>query len=184
MFFLESPWPILIVGLVLELPLVIALFQTRKGKLLWAIGGVALLVLAGLLVERYTVTDTKLVRKTLEAVATGLKANSKEKVYDCIVTGPDGDPARKRTDDAFSIAEFFEISIRNLDVTINYRASPPTAEAEFTVVVHGRLRAGEMRDLGDVTRPVRIKVELRKQSGRWLIYGDPKHDVQELGGKL
>jgi hypothetical protein len=184
MLFLESPWPILIVGLVVELLLVIALFQTRKGKLLWAIGGVAVLVLAGLLVERYTITDSKLVRKTLDSVAAGLVANSKEKVYDCIVPGPDGGAARGKTDEAFRIAEFYSVSIRNFDVKINYNTSPPTAVAEFTVVVHGKLHLGEMADIGDVTRPVRIKVQLRKQSGRWLIYGDPKHDAREVGGEL
>ena len=32
MFFLESPWPILIVGLVAETLLAVALFRTGKGK--------------------------------------------------------------------------------------------------------------------------------------------------------
>lgn len=94
MFFLESPWPILIVGLVAEALLAVALFRTGRGKLLWPIGGVALLVLLGLVAERYTVTDTKLVRQTLDAAAAGLVANDKDRVKACIVPDPDGDPTR------------------------------------------------------------------------------------------
>jgi hypothetical protein len=184
MLFLESPWPILIVGLVLETMLAIALFQTRNGKLLWVMGGVALLLLVGLFIERNTITDTKRVRQTLEVVAAGLKANKAEQVYACIVPGPDGNLARGKTDWALGIAVFNEVSVRNLDVTFNHQTSPPTATAEFTVVVNGKLRAGDFADVGETTRPVRIRVDLQKQSGRWLIYGEPKHDVQELGGKL
>src|SRR5664279_5008786 len=73
---LESPWPILIVGLVFEAVLAIALFRTGRGVILGLMGGVALLVLLGVLVERWTVTDTKRIRQTLGAAAAGLQANS------------------------------------------------------------------------------------------------------------
>ncbi len=181
---LESPWPILIVGLVLETLLAIALFQTRRGKLLWAMGGVALLVLVGVLIEHNTITDTKRVRQTLEEVAAGLKANKAELVYACIVPGPDGGAARGKTDWALGIAEFHEFSIRNLDVTFNYQTSPPTAQAKFTVTVRGKARGGDYLGAGEITQFVRIEIELRKQSGRWLVCGNPKHDVRELGGQL
>jgi hypothetical protein len=184
MLFLESPWPILIVGLVLEAVLAIALFQTRNGKLLWVIGGVALFVLMGVVIERNTITDTKRVRQTLEAVAAALKANSEETGYACTVPGPDGNAARGKIHWALGIAEFHEFSIRNLEVNFNYHTSPPTAVANFTVIVRGKGRGGEAADIGEITRPVALKIELRKSSGRWLIYGDPKHDVHELGGQL
>jgi hypothetical protein len=184
MLFLESPWPILIVGLVLETLLAVALFQTRKGKLLWAMGGVAVLVLIGVLIERNTITDTKLVRQTLESVAAGLRANNREAVYACIVPGPDGGVARGRTDWALGFAEFHEFSIRNLDVTFNYHTSPPTADADFVVIVRGTGHGSNYVDLGEITRPVRLQISLRKTSGRWLIYGNPRHDVHELGGEL
>ena len=91
---LESPWPILIVGLAAETLLAVALFRTGKGKLLWAMGSVAVVVALVLLVERNTVTDTKLVRQTLEETAAGLVANSADRAKACIVPGPDGDAGR------------------------------------------------------------------------------------------
>ncbi len=177
MLFLESPWPVLIVGLVLEMALAIALFRTGRGAVLWAMAGVALLVLLGILIERYSITDTKLIRQTLEAAAAGLLTGKAEQVDRCIVPDEDGNAARKLVISALSQAEFHEISIRNLEVKFNYRASPPTATTTFSVWVRGALR-GEM-STGEISRPVAMEVQLRKESGRWLIYGEPKHDVRE-----
>ena len=91
MFFLESPWPILIAGLVLEAVLAIVLFRTGRGAVLAVMGGVALVVLLGVLIERSTLTDTKRVRQTLEAATAGLQANDTRQVFPCIVPDADGD---------------------------------------------------------------------------------------------
>ncbi len=177
MFFLESPWPILIVGLVAEALLAVALFRTGRGKLLWPIGGVALLVLLGLVAERYTVTDTKLVRQTLDAAAAGLVANDKDRVKACIVPDPDGDPTRAATDEAFRYPVVFRrISISDLDVKFNDRTSPPTADATFMVYVTVRVRGPDSTEIGEITKPVNMKIKLRKHSGRWLVYGQPVHN--------
>jgi hypothetical protein len=174
---LESPWPILILGLLVEAVLAIALFRSGRGALLWAMGGVALIVLLGVLIERNTITDTKRVRQTLLEVALELEANRPEQVKACIVPGPDGNPARKEVDWAIGRAEFHQISLSNLEVKFNYQTSPATAEATCTVFVRGRDRSGTID--AEISRPVFLEVKLRKESGRWLIYGEPKHDAHE-----
>jgi hypothetical protein len=177
MLFLESPWPILIAGLVLEMVLAIALFRTGRGALLGAMAGVALLVLLGIMIEHWTLTDTKRIRQTLEAAAAGLRAGNAQHVDSCIVPDADGDVARQLVVWALSRAEFLELTIRNLEVKFNYRTSPPTADTTFTVWVRGTDRSGTIP--GEISQPVRMEVQLRKESGRWLIYGEPKHDVRE-----
>ena len=177
MLFLESPWPLLIVGLVLETALAIMLFRTGRGAVLGAMGGVALLVLLGLLIENWTITDTKLIRRTLEAAAAGLVANKAKQVEACIVPDADGDRARQLTGWALSKAEFLELTIRNLGVKFNYQMSPPAAETTFTVWVRGTERGGIYP--GEVSRPVPMSVKLRKESGRWLIFDEPRYDVRE-----
>jgi hypothetical protein len=177
MLFLESPWPILTVGLVVELLLAVALFRTGKGKRLWAMGGVAVLVLLGVLLERNTVTDTKRVRQTLEAAAAGLEANDKDRVKACIASSPDGDPARGEVDWALGVAVFQRVSLGNLDVTFNYQASPPTALAKLVVYVRGKARGADFSDLGEIEKPVNMTIKLRKQSDRWLVYDKPEHDA-------
>jgi hypothetical protein len=177
MMFLESPLPILIVGLVLEGMLAIALFRTGRGKLLWAMGGVALVVLLGVLIAQHTVTDTKRVRQTLQDAAAGLVAGDASRVSSCIVPDSDGDAARTETRNVLGQFRFHELDIRNLDVKFNYHASPPTANTTFSVIVRGRFRKGS-DDQGEINYPVSMEVQLRRESGRWLIYDLPKYDVR------
>jgi hypothetical protein len=177
MLFLESPWPILILGLVLEMVLAIALFRTGRGVVLGAMAGVALLVLLGLAVEHWTLTDTKRIRQTLEAAAAGLRAGNARQVDASIVPDADGEVARQLVVWALSRAEFLELTIRNLEVKFNRRTSPPTADTTFTVWVRGTDRSGMYP--GEISRPVAMEVQLRKESDRWLIFGEPKHDVRE-----
>jgi hypothetical protein len=138
---------------------------------------VALLVLLGVLVERATTTDTKRVRQTLEQAAAGPVANNAAQVDPYIVPGPDGNGAREKTRWALNQGEFHAITINNLDVKFNYQTSPPTAETSFTVFVRGKIRGGLVED--ELSRPVSMEVKLRKESGRWLIYGEPQHDVHD-----
>ncbi len=145
MLFLESPWPILIVGLVIEMVLAIGLFRTGRGAVLVAMGGVALLVLLGVLIGIWSPTDTKRVRQTLEAAAAGLQANNAKQVDACIVPDADGNRARELVVWALSQAEFRELTIRNLEVKFNSQVSPPTAETTFTVWVRGTDRSAHYR---------------------------------------
>ena len=102
MLFLESPWPILIVGLVSGNGAGDRAVSHGPGRGAGAMGGVALLVLLGVLIERSTLTDTKRIRQTLEAAAAGLQANNAKQVDACIVPDADGDGARKLVDWALS----------------------------------------------------------------------------------
>ena len=140
-------------------------------------GGVALLVLLGVLIERSTVTDTKLIRQTLEAAAAGLQSNNAQQVDACIVPGADGNAARVKVRWALSRGEFVEITVCNLEVKFNYQMSPPTAETTFTVWVCGKDPSGTFP--GEISRPVAMVVKLRKESGRWLVFADPQHNVRE-----
>ena len=76
-----------------------------------------------------------------------------------------------------SRARFLELTVRNLEVKFNYQTSPPTAETTFTVWVRGTDPSGTVP--GEISRPVAMKVKLRKESGRWLIFDEPQHDVHE-----
>jgi hypothetical protein len=77
MIFLESPWPILLIGIAAEAVLAILLLRTGQGKWLLAMLGAGLVVLLGLLVERLVVTDGKLVQQTLDAAVAAVEAGSR-----------------------------------------------------------------------------------------------------------
>ena len=42
--------------------------------------------------------------------------------------------------------------------------------------VRGSYRGGMVS--GDSSGPVAMEVKLRKEAGRWLVYGEPKYTVQ------
>ena len=176
MFLLESPWPLLIVGLVVETVLAIVLFRTGRARCSGRWRAWPCWCCWGSLSNSWMDTDTKRIRQTLEAAAAGLQANDAKQVYACIVPDADGDGARELVVWALSRAEFLELTIRNLEVKFNYRTSPPTAETTFTVWVRGTDRSGMVA--GENSRPVAMGVKLRKESGRWLVFGEPKYDVR------
>ena len=69
--FLESPWPILLIGIAVEAVLAVMLLRTGQGRLLWAMLGMAAVVLLGLAVERLVVTDREAVGKHARCVRGG-----------------------------------------------------------------------------------------------------------------
>ena len=168
MIFLESPWPILFLGIVAEAILLLVLFRTGRGVLLWAIGGVALVVLLGVVIERHVVTDKKLVAQTLDEVCAGLEAGDLNRVLAQISKDPRAAPTREAVRDVLAGFEVIRLSIRGLDFdNVNRTTSPPTASVTFMVIATGRSRHVDM--MGEGTRPGQLRVRLQRESGRWLI---------------
>lgn len=164
MIFLESPWPILFTGLVAEVILLVILFKTGRGVLLWAIGGVALVVALGVLLERLVVTDKKLVAQTLNDAAAALEANDLKKLDQFL--SPSAGATRQQARAVMAEGEFTGVKIRSLDTTIVKTTSPRTAKTTFTAIISGRDRRGIM---GQQTQPFRLLVRLQWEGGRWLI---------------
>jgi hypothetical protein len=167
--FLESPVPILVVGTVVEAVLAIALLRTGRGVLLIAMLGVALVVAAGVLVERFTVTERKLVIRTIDEAAAAVEANDLERALKCVSTAPDADAVRSEAHYIHRIIEITQLRIRGLDVTVNKTGAVPMATARFMAIVTGRAKSREFADFGEPTHVAEVTLKLRFESGRWLI---------------
>jgi hypothetical protein len=164
--FLESPWPILFIGIAVEAVLGMALMQTGRGKYLVAMIGVAVIVVIGLVVERLVVTDREAVRLTLDAAVAAVRKNDLNGLLDCIE--PSAKEPRELSRWVLSRCEVQEGHISDLQITVNRLTSPPTAEAKFLAVGRGRDRMGEFPYQGFAQRVV---VQLRLQGDRWLVTG-------------
>ena len=164
MMFVESPWPILFIGIVVEAALGLALLRTGLGKFLWAMIGVAALVLAGLLVEHFVITDRKAVIQTLDAAVKAARNNDLDGLYACI--SPSAQKPRSLSQMVLGRVEIQEAHISDLDIKITRLTSPPTAEVTFLAVGKGRDRLGEFPYQGFAQRVV---LELRLEHGRWLV---------------
>ena len=168
MIFLESPWPVLFIGIIVEGLLAIALVRTGRGILLGPMAGVALLVLAGVVIERCVVTEWERVAGTIDEAAAALEANDLDRLLACISPSPDADVIRSEARWAIQEVEFVQVRIRNLKKeTINEIMIPPTAKVSFMALVTGRDRNGSF---GERTYPVALILDLRLESGRWLIF--------------
>lgn len=164
--FLESPWPILFIGIAVEAVLGMMLVQTGRGKLLIAMIGVAVFVLIGLGIERWIVTDREAVGQTLDAAVVAARNNDLDRLLDCIV--PEAEKPRQLSRWVLDRFQVEEGHIRDIEITVNRLTSPPTAEAKFLVVGKGRDRLGQWPYEAFAQR---VSVELRLQGNRWLVTG-------------
>lgn len=164
MILLESPWPWLLLGIAAEAALAVALVRTQRGHLIWAMLGVAVVMLLGLAVERVVVTEREAVEMTLDEGVAAARANNLNRLLACI--SPKATKARNYAAWVMSRAEVQEAYIHGLEITINRLTSPPTARARFSAIGRGRDRRGEFPDQPFAQRVV---VELRREGGRWLV---------------
>ena len=73
MMFLESPWPILLIGIVAEAAMGARLAAVRARQMAVGHAGVGVVVIGGLLAEHFVVTDRKLIAQTLDTAAAAVR---------------------------------------------------------------------------------------------------------------
>ena len=164
MIFLESPWPFLLLGIVAEAVLGLVLLRSGQGKWLWAMVGVGVVAIGGLLAEHFVVTDRKLIAQTLDTAAAALQANNLPRLLDCI--SPGAQRVRTHSQRLLGRYHFRTSHIYDLNIKINRYTSPPTAKVHFLAFGEGEDRHG-LIPRGGYSRGV--EVELRWENDRWLV---------------
>ncbi len=164
--FVESPWPFLFIGIIVEAALAIALLRTGRGKLLWWMLLAGVLALAGLAVERSIVTDREAITNTLDTAAEAVEDNDLPRLLSCISPS-----AERPRNESRWVLERFDVDkavITNLTLDINRLTNPPTAHAHFKAIGTGRDRKGE---IPYNTYGQRVVVDLQLEGDRWLVTG-------------
>lgn len=169
--FLESPWPILLIGVIVEAVLGLMLLKTQQGRLLLAMIAVAGIVAGGLVVERLVVTEREEVEQTLYDAVAAVKRGNVDGLLGCI--SPSATMARGQARFVMQRYEVEDAWIRELEITVNRLTSPPSAKAKFMAIGKGRDRqnAFPYKAFGD-----RVTVDLRREGDRWLVVG---YDAEE-----
>jgi hypothetical protein len=165
--FLESPIPILCIGIFVEAALGLILWRTGRGAILWAMAGTMLVVLGGVLLERMVVTERELVEQTIDEAAAALEANDEHRVFEYIV--PSAIELRALVHTGLQRAEVTRAKITGLDIDINDLTSPPTAE----VHVHGSLSFKDRHGESPFdSYPInQLSLNMRRDPQRWIITG-------------
>jgi len=166
LLFLESPVPVLVLGVAVEILLALLLFSTGRGRLLWWMGGVALVTVCGVVLERMVVTDREAVTERLLTGAKAAERNDLPRLLDCV--SPTAGALRAETQSVLQRFEVRKLWIRRLTISFEQRAAPPRATARFHLVGNGRDR---QQELPYETFSLWMTVFLQKEGERWLATG-------------
>jgi len=165
--FLESPIPILCIGLLAEAVLGLIMLRTGRGVIFWPMGGVLLLVLGGVLLEWLVVTEKERVAEAIDGAAAALEANDEKAMT--LYLAKEAANLRAEVHWAMTRVEFTKAKITRLEIDINELSSPPTAKVHVQGYLMFNDRKGEYPYH---TQPVKeLTLDLRRDSDRWVITG-------------
>ncbi|HKD36487.1 MAG TPA: hypothetical protein VKB78_06790 [Pirellulales bacterium] len=164
-WFTEDSTPVLVIGIITVAILLLAFVKTSHLKLLYAIGGVVIIVATIVFIEKHTVTDTKRIRALLDSAAAAAERNDVAGVLDAI--SPNAQSLRQEVSRQLPQFEIQSAYIRGLDIKINRFNNPPSAVATFIGHIEGRMRNG---GLAAQHIPVQVKATLvRGSNDRWFV---------------
>jgi hypothetical protein len=167
----ESPWPALVVGVVVEAMLAIALVRTGLMKIVGAMVAVLIVTLLLVVLERVVVTEYEEVEAALDAASAAIEANDLDRVVSFIA--PQQPQLKQYAERAMRQFAFSEVRVGNdLKVQVNPLTSPRSAKAQFSVKVAGKARKSGL--VG--TQLVPVELTLHKIDGRWYVTEyQPRH---------
>jgi len=167
----DSPFTILIGAIAIGFVLGVAWVQTGKNAFLYSIGGVALVAIGLLVLERTVETDAEKVRKILYQIAAKIEANDVDAVVQHLISSqPKLAEVARREVKPYT---FTQVTITKIhSITEFPNKQPPSVLAEFNVLV-----GIEGEGMGVENQPVYFKVTFWKDDdGLWKI-ADYKYDL-------
>jgi hypothetical protein len=177
-WFTEDSTPVLVIGVITVAILLLALVKTSRLGLLYAIGGVAVVVGTIVWIEKHTVTDTKRVRSVLDAAAAAAERNDLQGVLALVSSSSAG--TRNLVSTQMPQVEIHSVSMNGLAIRIDRLSSPPSATADFTGIVIGKVKSG-LYPYDNIVG--RCRVTLHLENDRWLIDGFEERRDQAAGGQ-
>jgi hypothetical protein len=151
----------------------VAWVQTGKNAFLYSIGGVALVAIGLLVLERTVETDTEKVRKLLYQIAAEIEANDVDAVVQHLISSqPKLAEVAKHEMGTYT---FTQVTITKIHAITEFpNKQPPSVVAEFNVLVGVSTRAG---DIAVDNHPIFFKVTFWKDDdGLWKI-ADYQYDI-------
>jgi hypothetical protein len=165
-YFTEDSLWMIFAGIAVEAVLGVILFRTGRGTALWAMIGVALLVVLGVAVERLIVTEKEEVEYALDDIAAALDANDLNRVLAFI--SPADKKSRSEAAWAMDRCEIRGTTVLGLQVIVNELFIPHTAQARFRGIIRYRDRKNEIPYNSYASD---FSVSFRKEGDRWIVTG-------------
>jgi hypothetical protein len=167
----EDSTPIVVAAGLVEVALALALFKTGRVVIFVAMTGVLALALLCVLTEWLVVTPTEQIAATLDSVADALTADDVDGVVEHI--DPAAAELRAEARTVMAMIQINEAEVVQLEVTLNERAEPPTARADFWGKVSLKDRTGQIPY--ERLMP-KFSIGLRREGDRWIVTDYTVHD--------
>lgn len=162
---LESPWPALSLGVVLELILAIVLVRTGRSIVLVAMVVVLLVTSGFVLLERWVVTQQEEIENALQRAEATLERNDAPAV---LALFTQNSPRRNEVANVLARFHVRDAHIgRDLEIAPDVSTDPPSVRASFTGRVEGSDSRGEV-PYEQVIR--KFTVTLHRVGDQWLIH--------------
>jgi hypothetical protein len=176
-WFLESPWPSILLGIGLELLLAIYLVHTGRAIAIAAMVLVLAVTTALVLLERWIVTDAEAVEDTLERARSTLEANDGDSLLSLFTADS---PRRAEVQSILSRVAVREARIASdMELVFEPPVGPQTATASFTARVEARDLRGQIPYEHMIGR---FRVTLRRAPQGWRIVDYAQNDLRAPQG--
>ena len=140
----------------------IAFLKTGRGLFLLWLGGVGLIALALVGVERYVVTDRELIEDTLFGAAAALEANDVDALLEYL--SPSAEPLQSEVRLRMRMLKIEEAAVADLRIEFSPLELPPKAIATFLGILKF-----QANDVPYDRYLRRLTVKLVKTGDRWLV---------------
>jgi hypothetical protein len=179
-WFLESPWPALLIGGLATAILASGWLHTGRQALLYLMLVCILLTVGAVVLERAIVTDREQVDATLHEIARLVEKNDVPAVLRHAYSGSPAVRAQAAAE--LPRYKFQTVTIaRNLEIKMFPKHLPPKATAEFNVIVRAGLADGSWGDQSGV-RFVEVTL-FQEPTGEWRVasyeHADPLRGARE-----
>jgi hypothetical protein len=167
---LEHPVTVGLTGATACAVAVFAWLQSAQKAALYTFIGLAALTIILVFISLQVVTDRERIESILYEVATAIEANDHEKVYSFI--HPNAVDGNEQVRAELPRYKFKEAKVTSIKSIVVNSTKPPTAIAEFTVVVNGEFQ-GYAGKAGRF-----LRVYFMKRDERWLVHAYEHFDIQ------
>jgi hypothetical protein len=170
-YFLETPWPAMLIGGLAALMIGSGWLRTGQTWLLYLLLAILALTVGAVVLERLVVTDREQVDATLHEIARLVEKNDLEAAFQYAHS-----PAvRGQAAGELPRYRFQEVAIaRNLQIKVFPKHLPPKATAEFNVLVVFSTRDGSWSNQR-LARYVEVTM-LKDDDGQWRVSAYAHYD--------
>ena len=149
--------------------------NSRSNKtLLITLISTAVVLVGGLTLEYFVVTDAETIRATFRQVSSAICDDDLDRVKTFIAR--DADQIRGVAVSGMSQARLDVVNFSHFEIQVNDATVPTTARVGFMVTFHGRLREGTLLSGQPFGERYHFTVTLEKSGKRWLVTDDVVFD--------